>query len=789
MNDSLADVSRQLALETKAHKEGQQRLIDRTDKGETKGRGSQTLAGGKLVKSALEACSSVISKKLCNTTRGPAGQHFALISNTIAGMDPEVLSVITLKILLDSLLIQDDPTRKNDRPNEVKTVAYAIGKAIQIEARLSFYREQGPQLYRAIEKSWKKHGHKSVANSVTEMSRAMNKKGHSWDKWSPSQVCKLGQLMLGWVAEGTGGRWFTIDKVQLAKTNRVTYVNLTDEMIGLRDSIMTRALELAYIPWPMVCKPNDWSTDQRGGYLTAEARMQPLVKGFGCNKPQGELPIQMINNLQSVAYRINRPVFDVAQQCFDQWMDVGSFHRKAATKVESWLAEDATREEIRDYRRYRKAVEDANCKLNSKNWQTTETVHVANMFKDEAKFYLPWNFDYRGRIYSICTSLQPQGTDFQKSLFYFAEEGPVNADWLYWHAGTTWGLDKKTHAERIAWAKDQHEMFTIIASDPFEALPIWSKADEPWMFLAAALEIHTCLIAKTKATSGLPIGVDATCSGLQHLSALTLNRDAAYQVNVVPTPEPSDGYRTVAEKAREYLPKEVGEWIDRKVTKRTVMTLPYGVQLKSARQYIYLALQEAGHTDEELKPFEGDIVDAIFNKAVPAVFPGPMSVMRWLKDSAAVVLKRGVKEICWRTPSGFVVQQIRDNKETDIISTKIMGSVRKMSVVKEGGDHKPSLKKHKQSISPNFIHSLDASLLHFMFSQWSKPFTAIHDCVLARSCDMDEMQSEIRLHFAEMYKGDPLNDWAKQLGLEVPDGMIIGDLDLDQVNHSHYFFC
>jgi DNA-directed RNA polymerase len=309
------------------------------------------------------------------------------------------------------------------------------------------------------------------------------------------------------------------------------------------------------------------------------------------------------------------------------------------------------------------------------------------------------------------------------------------------------------------------------------------------MFLAAALEIHTCLIAKTKATSGLPIGVDATCSGLQHLSALTLNRDAAYQVNVVPTPEPSDGYRTVAEKAREYLPKEVGEWIDRKVTKRTVMTLPYGVQLKSARQYIYLALQEAGHTDEELKPFEGDIVDAIFNKAVPAVFPGPMSVMRWLKDSAAVVLKRGVKEICWRTPSGFVVQQIRDNKETDIISTKIMGSVRKMSVVKEGGDHKPSLKKHKQSISPNFIHSLDASLLHFMFSQWSKPFTAIHDCVLARSCDMDEMQSEIRLHFAEMYKGDPLNDWAKQLGLEVPDGMIIGDLDLDQVNHSHYFFC
>jgi DNA-directed RNA polymerase len=35
-----------------------------------------------------------------------------------------------------------------------------------------------------------------------------------------------------------------------------------------------------------------------------------------------------------------------------------------------------------------------------------------------------------------------------------------------------------------------------------------------------------------------PVSVDATCSGLQHLSALALDKTAAEMVNVVPTDKP-----------------------------------------------------------------------------------------------------------------------------------------------------------------------------------------------------------------------------------------------------------
>ena len=73
---------------------------------------------------------------------------------------------------------------------------------------------------------------------------------------------------------------------------------------------------------------------------------------------------------------------------------------------------------------------------------------------------------------------------------------------------------------------DNLDLITKIATDPVNNHEWW-EADEPWCFLSAALEYHACVIAKTKTTSGLPIGIDATCSGLQHLSAMTLDGDAA----------------------------------------------------------------------------------------------------------------------------------------------------------------------------------------------------------------------------------------------------------------------
>ena len=69
----------------------------------------------------------------------------------------------------------------------------------------------------------------------------------------------------------------------------------SQEFLGLKDSIIHRAENLAFCRWPMVCKPIEWTNDQKGGYLTEEIRNgNSLVryKGPLQGGKQGELPIQ-----------------------------------------------------------------------------------------------------------------------------------------------------------------------------------------------------------------------------------------------------------------------------------------------------------------------------------------------------------------------------------------------------------------------------------------------------------------------------------------------------------------
>ena len=58
-------------------------------------------------------------------------------------------------------------------------------------------------------------------------------------------------------------------------------------------------------------------------------------------------------------------------------------------------------------------------------------------------------------------------------------------------------------------------------------------------------------------------------------AGLARDKSAAALVNVVPGDEPQDAYKVIAESAKPFITTPVKELIDRKVTKRTVMTVPY----------------------------------------------------------------------------------------------------------------------------------------------------------------------------------------------------------------------
>jgi DNA-directed RNA polymerase len=771
-------IVRQYKLETAQAEEARGRLTARTLQAEQRSYASGTVYGKKALEAALGAAAEQITKGLSRISNGSPGPDYKLIRDRIGEADPAVLALLALKTCLDVL-----GQRGRAKETTYTNVASAIGEAVQVELRLDHYKKADPKLFREV--TGRFHKSTGTRQKATVLRLTFNREGIEWATWSGPIKVRVGAWLLDCIQRATG--WISTDLTGTGYKNRILKVNFSDTFLDIKDQIMERAEEIAYCTWPMLIEPLDWSNTEVGGYLTGPGRHFKMVRSHGVALLQGELFIQMLNNLQRQAYRVNRQVYEVAEHCFQNFYSIGSFRRDERHEPPSRPAEGASEEVIKEYKRARRQLEDVNAQLERDNWRTTEVMFVTRKFVDEDRFWIPWSADYRGRLYPLPHSLTPQGTDFDKSLFYFADEGPVDEYWLAFQVATTYGLDKATMADRVEWTRANTELISRIAQNPLDTISEWRKAEEPWCFLASCFEYFDCCIACTRETSGLPVGIDATCSGLQHLSAMTGDRKAASLVNVTPTDVPADGYKTVAEQAKKHLDEKYHEYLTRKVTKRTVMTTPYGVTRHSARGYIREALKEAG-CDLSEAGLLTTFTEAIYSKAMPEVFAGPVRVMNWIQESAVRILRSGADELVWTTPSGFVVRQQANKPILKKVRSNLMGEGTIWPRVYDGPGE-VDIDKHKSCTAPNLVHSLDASLLHFTFSEWDKPFTVIHDCALGRSCDMDEMSKEIRLHFAEMYKGGVLEDWAAQVGAFIPDDLIKGDLDIDEVNQSTYFFC
>jgi DNA-directed RNA polymerase len=772
-------LARQLQRELDARSEAIKRLRERTRMAEERQYASSTVYGSAFINKGLELITNEISDKLHRVSQGWV-QEKAQAVLPIKDCDPAVLALITAKGVIDILGV-----RRIERLTYQAATTH-IGTLVYHQIMLDQFCNKHPDLFNKTRLHI--HDHKGYSYKVQRYRAVMRRNDVEPLRWPASVRHLVGGWLLNRLAESTG--WVATRMTAKGPNDRVTYLTYQPEFIEAREALLAQAEAFAGCMWPMLCEPNDWTKDFKGGYLTNDLRkLTRLIRTRiprRCLLLQDSKALVMLNLLQKVPYRINHRVLELANFCMEHRITVGKFRAEEPTppppKPEPW--ETASEEDKLSYRRMRTEIEDQNSALAQKNYRTTEALYVANKYKKDT-FWIPWSFDFRGRVYPIPTSLSPQGTDFDKSLIYFMEEGPVNEWWLAFQVATTYGLDKAPMNERITWVNNNHEFLSRIADDPEGTISEWSTVEEPWCFIAAVLEYDQCVIKGTKKTSGLPVSVDATCSGLQHLSALALDRTAAEMVNVVPTDKPSDGYKIVAEKAKEILPKHLHNHITRKVTKRTVMTTPYGVTENSARDYIRQELKGIELEKGELQK----IVKAIYRYGVRKVFDGPCRSMEFIQKVAGERIKSGATTLEWVTPSGFpVVQEYRRN-EAETINTKLLGQRVRCELLKDWEERTIDLQKAKTAASPNLIHSLDAALLHLVFAEWDAPFTVIHDCVLGRSCDMDDMGSAIRDKFVEIYSQPVLKDWSTQLGVDFDESVMLNTLDINDVQQSAYFFC
>ena len=775
------EIEKQWQLERDALAQGATKIRKQEDKALAREYASSLVTSQSFMNTYLPAvCDTIKREREYKLGRGN-GQYFIEIINYLNDLEDLACAGIALKVTFDKVfsLVED--------ANKLVKIQEAIGKAVEQECQIRYYERVAPGLMNyVVKKYW--HSAAGTQQRYKDARIMLERNGYHWKKWGPVTRVRLGNWLLDCILKQEPNLFETVIFRTSRKTN--TYLIPTAYFADAKQQLFKELQDHAFLTWPMLIPPNDWTKDTAGGYLSNEVMREHDMVRRGCPPIQEETTYRFLNKIQQTAFTLNRFVVDVAKQLEEKGRTVGKFIPE--TDIQELpnkpLDIDTNEEAKREYKRRRRDVENHNRVQTQKCVRTRMTMECVRRFEVHDKWFLPWSYDYRGRTYPVASFLTPQDTDFGKSLLKFYVESFVDevaVDWLKFHVATQYGLDKSPIKERISWVENNHTLIEKIATDPIGNLHEWEVADEPFQFLAACEEYYACVISCSRCYTGLPIAVDATCSGLQILAGLARDASTAKLVNVIPSDKPQDAYKVIADASKPNIPECLHDVWDRKCTKRTVMTVPYNAKPFSNRGYIRDALAEKNV--EVHKDVLTQVVAAV-RQAMDEVVPGPMAVMKWIESTVAELIKAGATELTWTTPSGFTVTQRLMKPEVETLRLKLLGCVKKVTVA-IGESDEVDLLHHKNATAPNLIHSLDASLLHISALRFDAPLALIHDSVLCRSSDMSILSAIVRETYMHLFaEHDYLNEWAEQVGATTKPP-IIGDLEPSSVIESTYFFC
>lgn len=410
--------------------------------------------------------------------------------------------------------------------------------------------------------------------------------------------------------------------------------------------------------------------------------------------------------------------------------------------------------------------------------------------------YLPLYMDFRGRIYTRTSWVSYQGNDLQKGLLRFTPSTCApREEALALHVTALMGLDKKALPERLKIYK---------ALDPRRDNLV-GLADEP-IQLWTALN----LIGAGQADS-VPIQIDGTCNGLQHLSAMFRDHEAAPWVNLSASSyndTPSDLYTEVAGNTSVELALKAasgeawamrlmssGAVINRSVCKKPVMVLPYGGTMIAIEEGVtdgilgqagingdlwqkclktfgevdpealagnYLAF--AGRPIGEHPLFRRDMqkLGQVVYGAIKRVIPKAMEAMDAFRAIAGCV---GDRSLEWSnglgsSPMWIVHAYPKSERRTSIFrGFHLPNSVRGLAMKCGRDEINPAM--HRTGIVANFIHSQDAGHLALTMESFrhygGSTFGANHDCLFTRSSEERIAGAAVRRAFNQRYTEDPLN--------------------------------
>ena len=525
-----------------------------------------------------------------------------------------------------------------------------------------------------------------------------------------------------------------------------------------------------------------------------------------------------VNIMQRTEWVINRPIFDVLEKCVLNGYQLGKLPvNPEDIPLPPKPFDIASNKDAKTkWKREASSVYKDRAKSKSKYIQIRQILEEAKKFLERG-FWYPYQLDFRGRIYPKSPMLSPQSADYARALIKFKFGKPMGSDEAFNNfavagAGLFGETDKEELSVRRQWVIDNADKIISTANNPLTDT-WWTDADKPYSFLAWCMEYRDFALSDFSPDfiTTLPIQSDCSNSGLQHYSAMMRDEVGGKATNLIPANKPNDVYGLVAEKVIEKLQSKTDpmakKWldygIDRKICKKPVMCLPYSLTQYSCRQYIQ------DHVEKELveRNRKHDFGEDLFRsthwltkvvwESINEVIVGAKDIMKFLKDVAKLVASENLP-VAWTSPLGLPIMMSAYKKESKRVKTKMGDSIIKLSV--SNLTEEIDRRKTQQSICPNFIHSLDASVLQLSVNKASElgidNFSLIHDSFGVVAPDADKMAQALREAFCEIYSQDVLANWAMEMKQilsdknkkKFPPIPAKGELDLDEVKKS-VFFC
>jgi DNA-directed RNA polymerase len=639
----------------------------------------------------------------------------------------------------------------------------------------------------------------------------------------------------------------------LKKMQRIGLTEAAETWIGEQTPDALDLFNPIYLP--MIVEPRPWTSLSEGGYLATPMKFFKRQTGKRAQQRLGKADLSAVyaavNALQNTPYRINQAIYRFQQDAWARGLPFfGLTSREAraradrkrdsaqpeeqgeASSRDSAQPEEQGEASSRDSAQPEEQGEASSREARARQGEASSNAQLKGLEKmmvfrfgqslrlsAEERFYFPWQVDHRGRAYPVPPLMNPQSDHIGRAVIEFADGKPLGNNrgvyWLAIHlANCYWKKKKVSFKKRRAWVQENEKEILDFASNPLlEASPcqacasrrvhrFWTEADQPWLFLAACLEWKRYKEEGPGMISHLPISMDGSCNGYQHLSAMGLDPIGGRATNLMGFEDPEDIYQWVSDLVcrrmktdaagnapNSEIARQLLSIMDRELAKNATMTTPYGVTLRT----IYKALCEKDAI-KALKDSEkcAMYLAKLLVECIPEVAVEAGRIMEWLREVAGIIAKAN-RGMMWITPTGFVV--LHENGKPKEV--RLATADRMILVYHHDDKQKIDVRKQVDGIVAHLVHSMDAAhmmrTINRLYAEGIRHFAMVHDSYGVHACDVDLLNRVLREEFVRIYSEPVLQNFLDQQrkahpGISLPDPPQTGDLDIQQVLSSPYFF-